>query len=91
MESASYDNDNNNSDRYNIILFFENSTYYYDNTSSLTSEILINLLDSSQQVMTIIGLIANIGTSITLIKNGRWACCNQEEEHSFLAGLQIVL
>ena len=71
MESTSYDNDNNKSDRYNIILFFENSTYYYDNTSSLTSEILINLLDSSQQVMTIIGLIANIGTSITLIKNGR--------------------
>ena len=29
------------------------------------------LVDRSQQVMTIIGVIANMGTSITLIKNGQ--------------------
>ena len=29
------------------------------------------LLDRSQQIMTIVGLIANIGTSITLIRNGK--------------------
>ena len=72
MESISYDN--NKTDKYNLsFLFFENFTYYDDNMTSLTSDIswLTVLLDRSQQVMTIIGVIANIGTSITLIKNGQ--------------------
>ncbi len=33
------------------------------------------LMDRSQLVMTIIGLIANLGTSITLIKNGQVRHC----------------
>ena len=73
MESTSYDNINKY-DKYNLsILFLENVTYYYDNMTSSTSDIswLMVLLDRSQQVMTIIGVIANIGTSITLIKNGQ--------------------
>ena len=67
MKSTSYDNNNIS------ILFLENSTYYYDNmTSSISANPwLITLLDRSQQVMTIIGVIANIGTSLTLIKNGQ--------------------
>ena len=31
----------------------------------------MTLVDRSQQVMTIVGVIANVGTSITLIKNGQ--------------------
>ena len=71
MEATTHDN-NDKDDRYNLsILFLENSTYYYGNMTSLISDIswLIILLDRSQQVMTIVGVIANIGTSITLIKN----------------------
>ena len=55
------------------IINVENVTNNYDNMTSSISEIswLMVLLDRSQQVMTIVGLIANIGTSITLIKNGQ--------------------
>ena len=74
MESTTHDNNKYN-DKYNLsILFFENLTYHYDNVSSSTTSEnswLIILLDRSQQVMTIIGLVANIGTSITLIINGQ--------------------
>ena len=62
---------------YNIynfsILTIENSTLYYDNMTSSISDTswLMVLLDRSQQVMTIVGVMANIGTSITLIKNGQ--------------------
>ena len=51
----------------------ENVTNNYDNMTSSISDIswLMVLLDRSQQVMTIVGLIANIGTSVTLIKNGQ--------------------
>ena len=58
---------------YNLnILILENFTYYDNMTSSpKDTSWLIILLDRSQQVMTIIGVIANIGTSITLIKNGQ--------------------
>ena len=51
---------------------FENVTYY-DNMTSTTNDtsLLIILLDRSQLIMTIVGVIANIGTSITLIKNGQ--------------------
>ena len=66
------------------ISIIENLTDYYDNiTSSLSNEFLLILLDRSQLVMTIIGVIANIGTSITLIKNGQVGtkidllCCQQ--------------
>ena len=50
----------------------ENVTYY-DNMTSTTNDtsLLIILLDRSQLIMTIVGVIANIGTSITLIKNGQ--------------------
>ena len=40
-------------------------------SSSTDTSWLMILVDRSQQVMTIIGVIANIGTSITLIKNGQ--------------------
>ena len=70
MELTSYDDNTNKYDKYNLsILLLQNVTYYYDNMTSSPSDIswLIILLDRSQQVMTIIGVIANIGTSITLI------------------------
>ena len=53
--------------------FLENFTYYYDNmTSSISyTSWLMTLVDRSQQVMTIVGVIANVGTSITLIQNGQ--------------------
>ena len=59
---------------YNLsIVTIDNITHNYDNMTSFTSDIswFILLLDRSQQVMTIVGIIANIGTSITLIKNGQ--------------------
>ena len=59
-------------------LIIENVTQYNDNdnlmhnlTSSRSYDVLIIFLDRSQLVMTIVGMIANIGTSITLIKNGQ--------------------
>ena len=63
-----------NHDIYNFsITITENVTNNYDNMTSSISDVswLMVLLDRSQQVMTIVGLIANIGTSITLIKNGQ--------------------
>ena len=36
------------------------------------------LIDRSQLVMTIIGFLANIATSITLIKNGQVSFCSQQ-------------
>ena len=55
------------------ILLLENVTNNYDKMTSSTSDTswIMILLDRSQQVMTVIGVIANIGTSITLIKNGQ--------------------
>ena len=55
------------------ILLLENITFSSDNVTSSTRDTswLITLLDRSQQVMTIVGIIANIVTSITLIKNGQ--------------------
>ena len=56
------------------ILFIDNFTHYNDNLtllSSISNELLLNFLDRSQLIMTIVGVIANIGTSITLIKNGQ--------------------
>ena len=63
---------NHNSYNFSIINV-ENVTNNYDNMTSPISDVswLMVLLDRSQQVMTIVGLIANIGTSITLIKNGQ--------------------
>ena len=53
--------------------FLENFTYHYDNITSSISDPswLMTLVDRSQQVMTIVGVIANVGTSVTLIKNGQ--------------------
>ena len=49
---------------------FENVTYYDNMTSTRNdTSLLIILLDRSQLIMTIVGIIANIGTAITLIKN----------------------
>ena len=73
VEMESTRNDNKNHYNYNLsILFLENFTYYYNNItlSPKDSSWLMILVDRSQQVMTIIGVIANIGTSVTLIKNG---------------------
>ena len=54
------------------VSIIENLTDYYDNkTSSTNNEFLLIFLDRSQLVMTIVGVIANIGTSVTLIKNGQ--------------------
>ena len=65
-------------------LITANLTHYYDNkTSSTNNDFLLIFLDRSQLVMTIVGVIANIGTSITLIKNGQVGtkldllCCHQ--------------
>ena len=51
----------------------ENVLYYPDNRTSTTpgTSWLIIFLDRSQLIMTIVGVIANVGTSITLIKNGQ--------------------
>ena len=50
----------------------ENFTNYYNNmTSSSSNELLLMFLDRSQLVMTIIGVIANIGTSFVLFTNGQ--------------------
>ena len=60
---------------YNLNNFIiENVTQYNDSvnlTSSRSYDVLIVFLDRSQLVMTIVGVIANVGTSITLIKNGQ--------------------
>ena len=55
------------------VLLLENLTRNYKNMTSSTSDtsLIMILLDRSQQVMTVIGVIANIGTSITLIRNGK--------------------
>ena len=42
-----------------------------DHLSNNKTSLFIVLLDRSQLVMTIIGVIANVGTSITLIINGK--------------------
>ena len=56
----------------------DNITLVYKNLSASNSLILNNedsvwiiFLQQSQLIMTIVGIIANIGTSITLIKNGQ--------------------
>ena len=59
---------------YNLsILLIENFTYHYNNSmmSSASNELLLIFLDRSQLVMTIIGVIANIGTSFVLFTNGQ--------------------
>ena len=56
----------------------DNITPVYKNISASKSLILndevsvwVIFLQQSQLIMTIVGLIANIGTSVTLIKNGQ--------------------
>ena len=53
------------------ILLVDNLTHHNNMTSSVSNDFLLIFLDRSQQVMTIVGVIANIGTSITLIENGQ--------------------
>ena len=53
-----------------------NATEMFDNSESKTNKnskdpLWMILMDQSQLVMTVIGLIGNIATSITLIKNGQ--------------------
>ena len=55
----------------NLTQYNDNDTLMYNLTSSRSYDVLIMLLDRSQLVMTIVGVIANIGTSVTLIKNGQ--------------------
>ena len=64
---------NNQYYNYNFsISMIENFTNYYNNmTSSSSNEFLLMFLDRSQLVMTIIGVIANIGTSFVLFTNGQ--------------------
>ena len=54
--SSNYDTGNNSSS---------------DDEATPDSPLWIILMDRSQLVMTVIGLIANIATSLTLIKNGQ--------------------
>ena len=62
----------NNMDNQNNISTLENLTRDHDNmTSSSSNELLLIFLDRSQLVMTIIGVIANIGTSFVLFTNGQ--------------------
>ena len=59
---------------YNLsILVIENFTYHNNNNmrSSTGNELLLIFLDRSQLVMTIIGVIANMGTSFVLFANGQ--------------------
>ena len=53
----------------NIYLFINNATYEFNENE--TNDVIFTLLDKSQLIMTIIGVIANVGTSVTLIKNGQ--------------------
>ena len=53
----------------NIWTHFESDLFVNKETAETKDEFLLMLLDRSQLVMTIIGIIANIGTSITLMKN----------------------
>ena len=48
---------------------FESDVFINNHTTGTKDEFLLMLLDRSQLVMTLIGVIANVGTSITLLKN----------------------
>ena len=62
----------NNMDSQNSSNISENLTRDHDDiTSSSSNEFLLIFLDRSQLVMTIIGVIANIGTSFALFTNGQ--------------------
>ena len=52
---------------------FTSLTHMNENNSVVTENdpLWIVFMDQSQLVMTIIGLVANIATSVTLIKNGQ--------------------
>ena len=70
MEAASSSEETtNNGELKDIYLFRNNETFEF--TEIQTNDIIFTLLDKSQLIMTIIGVIANVGTSITLIKNGQ--------------------
>ena len=58
---------------YNLsISMIENVTYHYNNMMlSSSNDFLLIFLDKSQLVMTIIGVIANMGTSFVLFTNGQ--------------------
>ena len=58
---------------YNLsISMIENVTYHYNNMMlSSSNDFLLIFLDRSQLVMTIIGVIANMGTSFVLFTNGQ--------------------
>ena len=56
--------------------YLVNATEMFDNNRSKINKnskdpLWMILMDQSQLVMTVIGLIGNIATSITLIKNGQ--------------------
>ena len=59
----------------NYILLNMNATIYFndnvDNNDNDDQPLWAIFLDRSQLFMVIIGVIANVGTSITLIKNGQ--------------------
>ena len=60
----------------NSTMFYKNRTDDdddddVDDDDDDDSPLWIDLMDQSQLVMTIVGLIGNIATSITLIKNGQ--------------------
>ena len=62
----------NNMDSQNSSNISEILTRDHDNMmSSSSNDFLLIFLDRSQLVMTIIGVIANIGTSFVLFRNGQ--------------------
>ena len=56
-------------DTNNLSTHYESDIFVNNETTGTKDEFLLKLLDRSQLVMTTIGVIANIGTSVTLIKN----------------------
>ena len=69
MEAASSEETADNGQLTEMYLSINNETYEF--TENQTNDIIFTLLDKSQLIMAIIGVIANVGTSITLIKNGQ--------------------
>ena len=49
----------------------ENNHSYFSESFSNEDSVWVIVLQKSQLVMTIVGLIVNVGTSTTLIKNGQ--------------------
>ena len=63
---------------------FNSTQMSINNKDDDDSPLWIILMDQSQLVMTIVGLVANMTTSLTLIKNGQVGCV-----YSFSTGFSL--